>query len=214
MKFLLVHLAGAVALGLALAGALLLAGCGSEPERRETDGAVSDTPALGGCPTLGDCVPACGQPDADCAITDAASFGEACAWFEHHPSHEHQMYSFSESYHCWGDGGRLVGGLDSHYCRPGFFGIGPQLTIGTLDAQYKGSMAHACADQSGIPARILAAAQGDREFMMDDCPRWHQWSVWAQNGEAWTNRHREQVSGIPGQDDVPVDCHNLVKGPG
>ena len=165
-----------------------------------------------GCGTLGNCVPKCGDFDGDCAIENEASVGEACGWFREHPAKEHTFYTFSEAYHCWGVGGTLQGGLDSSHCRPGGLGGFAGIQAGTLNSQIKGHMAHACGDASGVPARILAAAQGDREAVLaEQCGDWRSWSVWAHPS---MGKYVDSLRGIPGQDDVPAACHVLQPGPG
>ena len=169
------------------------------------------------CPTLGDCTPACGQPDGNCAqyANSPDTFEQACSYLEKNPAKEHIMYAFSSAFHCWGIGGTLQGGVGDEYCRPGglagFAGINLSQELG-LSIEYKGHMVFACSRQSGIPTSVLAAAVGDREYETGSCPRHSQWSYW--DKYPYMAKHAGEIKGIPHQDDVPSACHTLQPGPG
>ena len=159
-----------------------------------------------GCGALdGNCVPKCGAGDAECP-NDPATTGEACSYYRANPHKEHIGWVFGQVAHCWGVGGREVGGIGPDKCR----GDGwAHITLKSYDHEFWGHAAASCAKASGIPRRVLSRSTQSREWYPFNCPDYHSWSVWPQSHPP------SDLKGIAGVSDaVPSQCSNFDQGPG
>lgn len=151
------------------------------------------------CATLEgtDCVP---NPANDWKINNKASAAEVCAYLKANPHQEHRYYVFRETLHC-----NMLGGsfdVSSARCNAtrGIFSGAPYLPA-IMGEEGIGHASYCCASKTGIPPRILAHLQ-DKEWVMQSCPGYSNWTVWPPHGNALA------VRGITNEYDTPLQCYN------